>query len=555
MKATPPTPCAGCQRLQEQKAVLEAEVVRLREELAAAHKDSRTSSKPPSSDIVKPKPAPLEDGGKRSRGGQPGHAKHERTPFPAEQVTHFEEHPLQVCPCCGGPLRRNGLLAEVVQQVDIRQTPLVIEQHTCPQYWCDHCRQPCKAPLPTHIAKGGLAGVQLTALIAFLKGACHASFSTIRTFLRDVVGVTISRGQLTKIIAKVTQALDKPYEELLQQLPDEAILNVDETGHKDNGARWWTWCFRAELYTLYHIDAHRSADVLMDILGEEFEGVIGCDYFSAYRRYLRECDVRLQFCLAHLVRDVKFLTTLPDARDRRYGEDLRLALKALFDVFHQREQLAAGVFQRRLQAARDEALRVGLAAPATQHGQNMAKRFRDHGAAYFTFVTTPGVEPTNNLAEQAIRFVVIDRHITQGTRSQGGRQFCARMWTVIATCVQQGQSVYSFLCAAVASWFAGQAPRRCCPWPAALEGQAPQPATTDTQGLGAKDKEAVPEAGVDARLTPAGKSPTPTQRQPHSHRENPQAQSHTERTLLTFVPTLRQQRGLGEGVDSLSYDM
>src|SRR5262249_40816334 len=146
-------------------------------------------------------------------------------------------------------------------------------------------------------------------------------------FLRDVVGVTISRGQLSKTLDKVSEALDRPYEELLRLLPDEPIRNVDATGHKENGDRWWTWCFRAELYTLYHIDAHRSADVLMDILGKEFHGVLGCDYFSAYRRYLRECSVRLQFCLAHLIRDVKFLTTLPEAADRRYGEDLRVALK------------------------------------------------------------------------------------------------------------------------------------------------------------------------------------------------------------------------------------
>jgi hypothetical protein len=191
-------------------------------------------------------------------------------------------------------------------------------------------------------------------------------------------------------------------------------------------------------------------------LGKEFKGVIGCDYFGAYRRYLRECSVRLQFCLAHLIRDVKFLTTLPDAADRRYGENLRVALKALFEVFHQREKLPEGVFLARLQAARDEVLRVGLAAPATQHGQNMQKRFSEHGAAYFTFVTTPGVEPTNNLAEQAIRFVVIDRHITQGTRGPGGRRFCERMWTVIATCVQQGKSVYGFLREAVANWFEGK---------------------------------------------------------------------------------------------------
>jgi transposase len=463
MKRDARTPCANCQRLQAQLDALQvkydsllAEVASLREQLAAARKDSTTSSKPPSSDIVKPKPAPDSDAAKRSIGGQLGHPKHDRALFPAEQVTHFEEHTLDVCPGCGGPVRRNAHFAKVVQQVDITQPPLTIEQHTSPEYWCDQCARGYQAPMPSHIVKGGLVGLELTALIAFLKGACHASFSTIRTFLRDVVGVTISRGALSKILGKVSAALEKPYEELLRLLPGEDIVNVDETGHKDNGARWWTWCFRAELYTLYHIDAHRSADVLMDILGKEFQGVLGCDYFSAYRRYMREWGVRLQFCLAHLIRDVKFLTTLPDDRDRRYGEDLRTALKALFEVFHQRDRRAEGVFQTRLQAARDQVLRVGLSGSPTQHGQNMEKRFRDHGSAYFTFVTTPGVEPTNNLAEQAIRFVVIDRHITQGTRSEGGRRFCERMWTVVATCVQQSKSVYNFLRAAVGNWLAGE---------------------------------------------------------------------------------------------------
>jgi transposase len=455
--------CTGCRQrdaevaqLRARTAVLEEQVRQLQEKLAAAQKNSSTSSKPPSSDIVKPPPA----GGassSRSAGGQPGHAKHERVPFPPEQVTHFEEHVLDACPCCGGRLRRNAHFARVVQQIDIERPPLTIEQHTSPEYWCVHCQRSFKAAMPSVIDKGGLAGPQLTALIAYLKGACHASFSTVRTFLRDVVGVTLSRGELSKIVGKVTAALDKPYEELLQVLPHEAWVNVDETGHKDNGDKWWTWCFRAELYTLYRIDAYRNAEVLMATLGQEFGGILGCDYFSAYRRYMKECSIRLQFCLAHLIRDVKFLTTLPDVRDRQYGERLRLALKDLFAVFHQRERLSAAVFQRRLQAARAQVLRAGLSlVPPTRHGHNMAQRFRKHGEAYFTFITTPGVEPTNNLAEQAIRFVVIDRHITQGTRSEGGRHWSERIWTVIATCTQQGQSVYDFLCAALRSWFANE---------------------------------------------------------------------------------------------------
>jgi transposase len=96
--------------------------------------------------------------------------------------------------------------------------------------------------------------------------------------------------------------------------------------------------------------------------------------------------------------------------------------------------------------------------PATNHCRNLAKRFEEHGESYFRFITTPGVEPTNNLAEQAIRFVVIDRLITQGTRSETGNRWCERIWTVLATCTQQGRSVFEYLEAAVGAWFAGTEP-------------------------------------------------------------------------------------------------
>src|SRR5206468_12489615 len=142
-------------------------------------------------------------------------------------------HTLQGCPCCGGPLRRNGDLAQVVQQVDVEPAKLAVEQHTCPEYWCARCQRPCKAPLPEHVSRGGLVGPRLTTLIAYLKGFCHASYSTIRKFLRDVLRLTISRGHLAKIIDKVSQALDGPYGELLDKLPGQSRLNVDETGHPD----------------------------------------------------------------------------------------------------------------------------------------------------------------------------------------------------------------------------------------------------------------------------------------------------------------------------------
>jgi transposase len=380
--------------------------------------------------------------------------------FAAEQIDLFWVHPLHGCPCCGGQLCLNGQEALVVQQVDLAPAKLTIEQHTCPEYWCACCLRSYKAALPKHVSQGGLLGPRLTTLIAYLKGFCHASFSTVRKFLRDVVGVSISRGQLSKIITKVSTALDGPYQELLDALPAEAILNVDETGHKDNGNRMWTWCFRASLYTLFKIDPTRSADVLLEVLGKEFDGVLGCDCFSAYRRFMREFDVTLQFCLAHLIRDVKFLMSLPGKKEQAYGAALRDALRTLFGVIHQREQTSKGEFHRRLEAARDAVLQAGQQdVPSSRHAQALAKRLHKYGEQYFTFVTTPAIEPTNNVAEQAIRFVVIDRHITQGTRSEGGQRWCERIWSVIATCTQQGRSVFDYLYAAVKAYFAeGETP-------------------------------------------------------------------------------------------------
>lgn len=460
--------CANCQRLQAELDALRAEldalravVAELQRQLAASRKDSSNSSKPPSSDIVKPpKPPPPPGQQRRKPGGQPGHVSYQRVPFPPERLASTPtDYLLDACPSCGSHLFVTDNEPIVVQQIEIAAVPLEIHEHRSHPGWCPQCRKECYATLPLPIAHGGLTGPRLTTVIAYLKGACHASYSTIRKFIRDVIGLTISRGQLAKIIGKVSRALEPPYQELLEDLPSQERLNVDETGHKRNGRQQWTWCFRAGLYTLFKIDPTRSADVLINVLGSEFDGVLGCDYFSAYRRYHREFGVTLQFCLAHLIRDVKYLTTLADARDRAYGEGLREALRGLFGVIHRRGEWTEEEFQSRLEAARAEVLLRGTRdVPATRACLNLAKRLESHGESYFRFVTTPGVEPTNNLAEQAIRFVVIDRRITQGTRSDCGDRWCERIWTVMATCSQQGRSVFEYLESAVGAWFHGTEP-------------------------------------------------------------------------------------------------
>jgi len=128
------------------------------------------------------------------------------------------------------------------------------------------------------------------------------------------------------------------------------------------------------------------------------------------------------------------------------GKRLRDAIRDMFQVIHRRGELKPTTFARRLAAARDVVMAKAMKhVPPSKKAQNMAKRFRERGQAYFEFVTTPNVEPTNNIAEQAIRFVVIDRRITQGTRGESGRRWCERIWTTLATCNRTGRDVLDFL--------------------------------------------------------------------------------------------------------------
>jgi transposase len=449
--------CSRCASLEAQVAALVTRVAALEAELARAKKHSGNSSKPPSSDIVKPKEAKRKRGRPRKRkiGGQPGHERHERQPFSSEELDQEWTWYYCACPCCGGGLTQGSESVRVLQHVELLDIPIEKKEHTSYAQWCPRCERTFVAPFATELRKAGLIGPRLTALVGFLKGACHMSFSTIRKFFRDVIGVSISRGMLGKLVRKVSASLEDPYEALCAMLPGEDRLNVDETGHKENGQRLWTWCFRAYLFTVYKISPSRGSDVLVEMLGNEFQGILGCDYFSAYRKYMGDFGVLLQFCLAHLIRDVKFLAEHPNAKSRAYGELLVEDLRRLFGVIHRRQQYASPeTFRRKLQEARDRLVwDATRRCPRTREASNIADRFRENAESYFRFISEPNVEPTNNLAEQAIRFVAIHRRMTQGTRSEDGRRWCERIWTVIQTCGQQQRSVFDFLVAALTAYF------------------------------------------------------------------------------------------------------
>ena len=455
---------AGEEPVVEKLCELSTKVDEQAKKIAKLEKNSTNSSKPPSSDITKPAKKKKGKGEKNKKGGQPGHPKHERTPFSEDEIDEHSEYHCLSCPECDSiDIVLLDEEPKIIQQIELLKVVTHVEEHSAYPCYCRDCDKVHYAPFPDEVIKEGLFKARLTALVAYMKNGCHASFSTIRKFLRDVIGVTVSRGYLAKLIQKVSQALAPSYEELLNRIPLETTLNIDETGHKENGDLFWTWVFKADLYVLFRIDKSRGSQVLIEMLGREFEGTIGCDYFSAYRKYMKDFNVLVQFCIAHLIRDIKFLTNLPDEQTQVYGKKLLSEVKHMFKHIHEAEEMSPADFQSAMEKAKARILNIAIHEVPSRinengkeelnEAQNMANRFRLHGDSYFRFITTPGMDPTNNVAEQAIRFIVIDRYVTQGTRSARGREASEHLWTVIGTCALQGRSAYNFILQAIHAYF------------------------------------------------------------------------------------------------------
>ena len=152
-------------------ARLEARVAELEAKLAKAGRNSSNSSKPPSSDIVKPpKPSPPEGKGRRKIGGQPGHPRHERASFPPKQVDAVRTYKMRRCPRTGGRLRRADLPPKTLQQIGLVEKPFIVREHRSYAYWCQKCKEVHYAPFPQEVLAGGLLDARATAFVAFLKG-------------------------------------------------------------------------------------------------------------------------------------------------------------------------------------------------------------------------------------------------------------------------------------------------------------------------------------------------------------------------------------------------
>jgi transposase len=385
-------------------------VKELSENIARLEKNSSNSSKPPSSDITKaPRQEMTVHGQKRKQGAQKGHKKHERPPFPPEQIDKTIVHELRQCPHCGSRLKLAEENAESRQQIELAAKPYEITEHQYNRYWCESCQAYHTADVCE--ADKNLFGPKLAAVTAYLKGRGHMSYTTIQAALKDLFGIPVSTGFLVNQIKLVSESLKESYEELAGQLPEAEHIHADETGWKENGDLEWVWVFRTALVTVFKISLSRGSGVLEEVLGNGYEGIVSCDFWGAYKKYAGKIAplVLIQFCWAHLIREILFLAEYHDRKVSAYGKRLLKAVKEMYVTIHQRESLTKMSWKRRMNKHRKAMERaVFFRVPEQKEARNLAERMKEWGGSYFTFIDKE-IPPTNNAAEQAIRAIVLDR--------------------------------------------------------------------------------------------------------------------------------------------------
>ena len=340
--------------------------------------------------------------------------------------------------------------------IELAEKPITVHEYRQYGHWCPRCRKWHYAPLPAGVIEGQLFGPRLQALVAYLKGNLGASYTEVAELCGDVLGVNVSRGMVCRVIARVNEALKQPYQEVEQRLPQEKILNVDESGWKDSGKQYWVWLFCSQLIAFFTIKRSRGSEVLKQVLGETFGGAIISDFFSAYVKF---ANAKQQFCLAHLIRDIKYLTTLPNIATQQFGEHLLEYFRIVFKHWHARDETDPELLRKRIERVERKLFTFLCSAQAPPGAAStMKKRLIKRWPALFRFATEPELyEPTNNRAEQTMRHVVRIRRQTQGTRSEWGQQWCARIMTVLATCRKQNRSSWEFIRDAIAAYHFGTA--------------------------------------------------------------------------------------------------
>ena len=360
--------------------------------------------------------------------GYPGRTR----PRPRPDVVKAPEWK-ERCEGCGAPLRGPSYVDHNIVEEISNPSPRQVIDFLEFGWECAGCGASTTSRHPECPPKGRF-GRNVLVQATLMKYEERLPHRKVCESLERTYGLRVTPATVLDITRRVSGWLRPEYEGILHRIRSAPVVYVDETGAKVDGALHWTWAFTTGSETLIAIRKSRGKKVLTEILGEVFDGVIVCDGWRAYPSFTG----RIQRCWAHLLREAEYLAERVDE-----AGPLWEALRGLYDGLHCWAVDKPPPEEAMRLAGEARALMEDWAGRSyeSEGVRRFAAKIRNGMDHWFTFLTTLGVEPTNNRAERALREHVVQRRIMGCFRNGKGTGIYETVMTVLASWKQQGRDL------------------------------------------------------------------------------------------------------------------
>ena len=365
------------------------------------------------------------------------------------------EHPPERCSGCGEDLGDGEPVGDPVRH-QVWELPAVVcyvTEHQRLRRRCRCCGKVTLADVPAGTPAGAF-GPNLCATVVGL--SAHMSREEVAKFVVDTFGCPMTAASVEAICKRTSQALAGAYDALADAVREQPVVHADETGWRWPALRRWAWLASTDEIAVYHLTDSRTARIAKDLLGEDFKGVLVSDRYGAYAWIDPE---RRQACWSHLVRDFQALADR-GGRIAKLGRALKQTAGEILAVHraHQAQGRLVGWHEPELLDLHDRLM--DLLEQGARMRDDRTSRFcgglLDLWPALWNFTEIPGVQPTNNRAERALRFAVLLRKRSGGTRTAHGDRFIERLLTVRETCRLQGRGLHDYLLQAITAALNGR---------------------------------------------------------------------------------------------------
>jgi len=420
------------QLMTEMRAELE-KVRQERNEPPKPPPTSKNSSQAPSRDQKVNQP---NDKPQRKHGRGSGHQKAERV-WVADPDEIVELKP-ERCPACQYDLHRaTASLVKVNQMIELPEPKAKIIEVRQYEVKCPGCGQSRVVEPPEGLELDRVFGSRLETTVVYYRHQQHLSYERTQKALHDLHGVELTQGAINRMMGRAGRAANHRLEPIEAAVQHSAVVNSDETGARVAGRTWWHWVFCTLTAVLHLIKPSRASTVIDQVMTNSQVEVWGSDCLPAQLK----ADVpHRQLCLAHQIRDLQ--RVIDQYPDNWWAQAMQTLFRAAIGLHHRRNQLPAYQFQAyqdRLERLCDGLLKR---SPPQAEALKLRDRYLKHRQHLFVFLYRTDVEPTNNVAERALRPAVIHRKVTGGFRSQWGAEAYAALASVIDTAKLQGLSPF-----------------------------------------------------------------------------------------------------------------